>query len=123
MAWLVVVTFSGSTAMTVGASAEEWTASELRRHHRWRLVNGLSLKYEIDHIAVGSGGVLVVETKWSAQPWDDADPISRSRIEKAQRQVEQNLLHVTLLPEAVGRHPRVRASCPVLRPTRRRTPT
>lgn len=103
-AWVVVITFSGSTAMTAGGAAEEWTASELRRRRRWRLINGVSLKYEIDHIAVGSGGVVVVETKWSAQPWNDGDPDMRRRLEKARSRLEENLRHVTLAyrPQLAG---------------------
>jgi hypothetical protein len=57
----------------MGAAAEQWTASELRPLRRlgWRIVNHFSLRasMDIDHVMVGPGGVVAVETKWSAQGW------------------------------------------------------
>jgi hypothetical protein len=56
----------------MGDLGEQWTASELRKLRRrgWRLVNHVMLKNrDIDHVLVGPGGVLAVETKWSAQQW------------------------------------------------------
>jgi hypothetical protein len=43
---------------------------ELRRDG-WRLVNNITLTNwgDIDHVLVGPGGVLVVESKWSANRW------------------------------------------------------
>jgi hypothetical protein len=54
----------------VGATGELWTSEELRRLGKgWVILNGLrvpagdgSLR-EIDHIAVGPGGVFVIDTK------------------------------------------------------------
>jgi hypothetical protein len=56
----------------MGDLGEQWTASELRKLRRrgWHLVNHLTLRNrDIDHVLVGPGGVLAVETKWSAQQW------------------------------------------------------
>lgn len=55
----------------MGISAEQDTVGVLQSVRRvgWRFVTGLKLKDEIDHVAVGPPGVLVLETKWSADPW------------------------------------------------------
>jgi hypothetical protein len=74
--WLAIglTTLVGGVGPTMmGAVAERWTASELRRLRRsgWRLINGLKLRpvADVDHIAVWPGGLLIVETKWAAEPW------------------------------------------------------
>jgi hypothetical protein len=79
--WLaagVVIVFSGAATFWMGRSGEVWTASELRRarRHGWRFLNDLYLSSQIDHVALGPAGVLVIETKWAAEPWnldDDTD--------------------------------------------------
>jgi len=57
----------------MGVNGEAWTAEALRKLSRdgWRLVNGLKLnnRVDIDHVAIGPGGVLAVESKWSSNPW------------------------------------------------------
>lgn len=63
--WCVLA--SGSVNATMGATAEQWTSTELwrLRRHGWRTINRLVFrKGDIDHIAVGPEGVIVVETKW-----------------------------------------------------------
>ncbi|MGH8962891.1 MAG: nuclease-related domain-containing protein [Jatrophihabitantaceae bacterium] len=73
----LVLALSGTVARGMGATAEMWTASELRRlrKHRWLVVNGLALQgRDIDHVLVGPGGVIVVESKWSAEGWDLRTP-------------------------------------------------
>lgn len=71
---VVVVLETGSASLLAGASGEQLTASELRRlqRHGWHLVNHLVLKGrgDVDHVAVGPGGLLVVETKWRSDAWD-----------------------------------------------------
>lgn len=80
--WVVMVTGTGSLMM--GELAEQWTASELRKLRRdgWRLVNHFSLEgRDMDHVLVGPGGIVVLETKWSAAAWDDgwhADRVARA---------------------------------------------
>lgn len=75
--WLAVlscVLFSGVAATLDSVVAEQWTADDLRRLRRrgWRLINGLKFvdQSDIDHVAIGPAGLLVVETKWSADGWD-----------------------------------------------------
>jgi len=74
--WLDVVgvlVLTGVASRLMGVSGEAMTADGLRslRRQGWRLVNGLKLKNrrDIDHVVIGPGGVLVVETKWSGEPW------------------------------------------------------
>lgn len=73
----LVLALSGTVARGMGATAEMWTATELRRLRKsgWLIVNGLSLQgRDIDHVLVGPGGVVVVESKWSADGWDISPP-------------------------------------------------
>lgn len=68
---------SGSAQASMGQAAEEWTATELRRLHRrgWRTVNHVMFRtWDVDHIAVGSDGVIVLETKWRSGRIDLDDP-------------------------------------------------
>ncbi len=65
--WCVIA--SGAAGSLMGATAEQWTDSELRRLRRsgWRIVNHVVLRRrDIDHIAIGPDGVIVVETKWTS---------------------------------------------------------
>lgn len=68
---------SGASQATMGQVAEEWTATELRRLRRkgWRTVNNVMFRtWDVDHIAVGPDGVIVVETKWRSGEVDLDDP-------------------------------------------------
>ncbi len=70
--WLWIVQATGTAPTMMGEIGEQWTARELRRLRKrgWRLVNHVLLKHDdIDHVVVGPGGVVTVETKWSARPW------------------------------------------------------
>jgi hypothetical protein len=83
---LLVVTLSGIAPLYMGELAEQSTAQELRRlrPRGWRLGNHVLLspnRYDIDHLAVGPGGALVVETKHSAGGWHDS--FARERTEQA----------------------------------------
>lgn len=71
--WCVIS--SGAAQAAMGSAAEEWTDAELRRlrHKGWRHVNHVVIKPElgdIDHVAVGPDGVIVVETKWRSSEVD-----------------------------------------------------
>jgi hypothetical protein len=65
--------WTGVAAKVMGASGEMSTADALRglRRRGWHIVNGLQLNsdWDIDHVAVGPGGLLVVESKWSGELW------------------------------------------------------
>jgi len=72
----LVVQLSGTASAMMGTTAEQWTAQELRKLRRrgWKVVSHTIPKYgDIDHIAVGPGGLLVVETKWRSDPTDFDD--------------------------------------------------
>jgi hypothetical protein len=86
---VVVMQLTGAASLGMGAHAEVWTASELRplRRHGWRIANHLLLRWgDIDHLLVGRHGVLVVETKWSADNWS----LDSDRVRKALVQVRRN---------------------------------
>ena len=92
-----VVFFSGTAAPAMGAVAEQWTASELRklRSQGWVVVNHLSLKAgDIDHVLVGPGGLIVGETKWSGDGWQLSPP--SEGVARAIAQVKANARTVHL---------------------------
>ena len=65
---------SGAVNWELGALGEQWTAQALRklRSSGWHLVNDVHFKHSnIDHVLVGPGGVIVVETKTSSKNWSD----------------------------------------------------
>jgi ABC-type multidrug transport system fused ATPase/permease subunit len=99
VAWvliLLVLQSSGTTATMMGGIAEQWTSQELRdlRRRGWRVLSHIMPTFgDIDHIAVGPGGLIVVETKWASHP---AALDDRSRVEAACRQVEENARKVRL---------------------------
>jgi hypothetical protein len=70
---LIALVWTGAASKFMGASGEAWTSDVLRELGRdgWRLVNNVTLtnRGDIDHVLVGPGGVLVVESKWSANRW------------------------------------------------------
>ncbi len=87
--WVLQVT--GTAPAMMGDLAERWTASELRPLARqgWRLVNHVRLRpWDIDHVLVGPGGALAVETKWSARAWVLQPP--EERVQRAVRQAREN---------------------------------
>jgi hypothetical protein len=91
--WLLalqVLLGSGTAPQIMGDWGEQFTASELRRLRGpgWRVINHLVLtgRGDIDHVAVGPGGVLVVETKWSGEPWT-LDATKDERVRAAVSQV------------------------------------
>lgn len=88
---VLMMQVSGTAAASMGVTAEQWTASELRplRKAGWRLLNQVALqRWDIDHVLVGPVGVVAVETKWSADGWV-LDPPS-PRLLKAVDQVRRN---------------------------------
>jgi hypothetical protein len=88
VAGALVVLLSGTAPLMMGELAEQWTAQELRplSKHGWRLVNHFALGYgDQDHVLVGPGGVVLLETKWSGTPWDldDRDYFFRRALNQA----------------------------------------
>jgi hypothetical protein len=85
--WTVGLTMGGGAYSLAGAEAEELTGRELSRlGDDWWVEHNVLFKYgsskrtsvlDVDHVAVGPYGVLVVETKWTT---DDLD-LGSSHIE------------------------------------------
>jgi hypothetical protein len=104
---VAVLVGSGQLHRLWGLSGERETAKELesRRQRRrgWFVVHGLVIgNHEIDHIAVGPGGILAIETKWTNNRWrihNEAllgpvgDPLLQAR--RSARQVQSLLASTT----------------------------
>lgn len=72
-----VVLFGGTAPLMMGEIAEQWTAQSLRplQRHGWHLANHILINSgDADHILIGPGGVIVVETKWRREPWRAQGP-------------------------------------------------
>jgi hypothetical protein len=66
---LTVIQTSGTAPTMMGALAEQWTHQELRRVRPggWKIISHLTpTQGDIDHVAVGPGGLIVFETKWTS---------------------------------------------------------
>ena len=94
--WSVVGTASGSVSWHMGADAEEWTARVLRDlGPLWQVEHSVPLlgrthPIDIDHVAMGPYGVLVVETKWTSKAIDlDAAELHKD-VQWAIKQVSWN---------------------------------
>jgi hypothetical protein len=99
--WVVIASGVGPAYM--GETAERWTAGELRRLRGsgWRLINHVSLDLgDLDHLLIGPGGVLAIETKWSASAWTDKR--AERTVGRAIRQVEKAAAQVEAIPEYKG---------------------
>lgn len=102
-----VFLFTGSGPRTMGALAETWTSSELRplRKHGWKLVDHVFYRYaDIDHLLVGPGGAIVVESKWSAKAWrlEASDPEFVRHLERVQRAAHDVRLAIPQLRRRQG---------------------
>lgn len=88
-----VLLFSGTAPVIMGDQAEQWTSSQLRplTKHGWKLVNHFGLgRGDQDHVLVGPGGVVLLETKWSASEWKlDSRVVfeASARLERSARQL------------------------------------
>jgi hypothetical protein len=75
LVWFGVVVGSGQLRHFWGRSGERATAevfgSRRLRRKGWSVVHGLVVQdHEIDHVAIGPGGVVAVETKWvTGEQW------------------------------------------------------
>jgi Nuclease-related domain len=115
--WLLafqVVLASGTAPRMMGDRGEQFTASELRRMRRrgWRVMNHVALKRhsDIDHVAIGTGGVLVIETKWSGDPWT----LDAGADERVRRAVDRTASHATDIRRMFPNHVAPSAIVPVL---------
>jgi hypothetical protein len=105
------------------AIAESNTSSEVRKLHRkgWRVIDNLPFdKFDVDHIAIGPGGVVVLETKWTSDGLTDAKGRLNQYGEKAVRQVADNVPRINAVLRQFGSSAEVGHSCVVSWGTRSR---
>ena len=86
---LLTTQATGTAQLTAGSTAEQWTAQELRqlKAHGWRIVNHFQLEnWDVDHVLVGPGGVIAVETKWSHRDWrtKQSQPWLKAAVDQAE---------------------------------------
>lgn len=79
--WMLIVLIreeSGTNRLEEGAGGEELTAARLLRpleRQGWRSVHDVEFDgFNVDHVAVGPGGVLAVESKRTTGHWDIKRP-------------------------------------------------
>jgi hypothetical protein len=88
----LIVVMSGSAYLVTADHAEQWTRHELNglRRSGWRVIHRVLLRAgeDVDHLAIGPGGVVVVETKWSTSDW--TGPPERVWVMQAVRQAREN---------------------------------
>lgn len=73
------------------AFAEEWVEDELAKLESdgWKAHHNVSFdKVDVDHVVIGPGGVVVVETKWSSHDLTSGDAIAKRVIDRYGRQLE-----------------------------------
>ena len=96
----LAVVFSGGVNWITGGQAERWTGEALQRFGpEWRFAHNLeftvgdppySFPVDVDHVAVGPNGVVVVETKYSSDQIDlDAERLA-PKVRRAAEQAYQN---------------------------------
>jgi hypothetical protein len=104
---VIAFLFTGAGQYFSGASAERWSGRELDAlGSKWRRFHNVPFDYgfgpkspeiDIDHIAIGPYGVLVVETKYVSMLLDLNDRKLSGRIKEAISQVEDNAGRVRAL--------------------------
>lgn len=96
--WYVAAVVSGGASALMGGTAEKWTARELQAlGPDWEVVHGVTFDVghrgavvDVDHVAVGPGGILVVETKWTSSPLELDTGRRGGKIHGAAKQAEDN---------------------------------
>ncbi len=122
--WAVFVTsvvMSGVAKDLMAIDGETSTADAFRRYRRrgWVIINGLNISdqttnWDVDHVAVGPAGFIVVESKWSRDPWPMAESYIKGmseRVNRAIRQVIRNQSDVEEEFRDVLKGVKVRAIC------------
>ncbi len=102
MAMLIYVAFreldDEGRRLWTGLEGEEQTARQLRKLRRrgWRTVHNIQFEgFDVDHVAVGPGGLVVVDTKAGDAPWTWYE--EREMPRKWVYQVRRNGLHTRSL--------------------------
>lgn len=72
--WMTFMSAMGLAPRWLGADAERWTADALRKlpERSWAVFHDVYLDgVNVDHVAVGSGRVYAIETKWTSSDLPD----------------------------------------------------
>lgn len=115
----LAVVFSGGVSWLVGGEAERWTGDLLERlEPDWRFTHNVeftigeapySYTMDVDHVGVGPGGVLVIETKYSSEQVDlDAEKLA-SKVRLAADQASRNANRIRRLLATMPAAPDVSA--------------
>jgi hypothetical protein len=108
LAWIAVTSADGSATWRIGAEAEVWTAEALRGlGPDWRIEHAVPFPernyvVDVDHVAIGPYGVLVVETKWTGQAFDLSQKRLAPQVTQAMEQVDDNANRVRALLRRVN---------------------
>lgn len=115
------VVMSGIAKDFMAIDGETSTADVFRRYRRrgWVVINGLNISdqstnWDVDHVAVGPAGFIVVESKWSRDAWPMAELYIKGmseRVNGAIRQVLRNQRDVEEEFKDVLKGVKVRAIC------------
>lgn len=106
--WTLTLSIDGSANWRIGAEAEQWTARELHRlGASWHIQHGVPFPEngyprDVDHVAIGSYGVLAVETKWTSGSVDLRTNRLPKVVQDAVRQAERNAGRVQALLSRVA---------------------
>lgn len=98
------------------SNAEFNTSREIRKLHRngWRAVDNLPFhRFDVDHIAIGPGGIVVIETKWTSDGLADSKGRLNEYGDKAICQVTDNVRCVGTVLRQNGCHTPVHHACVV----------
>lgn len=93
---LLVIQSAGTAPITMGATAEQWTAQEMRmlRRSGWKVTSHVRPWVkggDVDHLAIGPGGAVVIESKWVS----DERTLQRSdRVEEDRKQLEKSAIRI-----------------------------
>ena len=107
--FVLLIEVTGTAAVSMGSTAEQWTASELRplRKQGWVLINRFLLDRggDIDHLLIGPAGIVVAETKWRSSGWTLRPPAP---------EVREAMQRVSRSAHRIGNwDPVKKAGCPV----------
>lgn len=105
MTWSWTLQATGTAPRMMGDLGEQWTAQELRKLRRrgWLLVNHVTLTTpDADHVLIGPGGVIAIESKWSAQDWEPGGMRLRTAASQARNNARRLSLWQDLKALGVG---------------------
>jgi hypothetical protein len=103
--WAVVffvAQVSGTASTRMGDFGERSTAQELKKlNGDWQVIHHVWFPYEgdVDHVAVGPGGVLAIESKWRSRAWKVTPP--DRRVLAAAREADE---HADSIRELLAQH-------------------